>query len=115
MLNNVFRINMPYGIKGNHIKGWYFFNREYLPIGETEKNDNEPNWQKYQFNSVAIKKLEEMGCYRMEINEAEEVYTQIFFYNDATNPVNNSDKKKANICWEKYLLILKTISRIERN
>lgn len=33
MINDFFRINLPYGIKKNENNEWTAFNREYLPLG----------------------------------------------------------------------------------
>jgi hypothetical protein len=33
MLNNFFRINLPYGIKRGPHNSWAAFNREYMPLG----------------------------------------------------------------------------------
>lgn len=114
MLNNVFRVNMPYGIKGNFEKGWYLFNREYLPIGETSRKRIEPNWQKFKFTNSVLDELLDLGCNRMKIVEADEEFFQIFFYDDRTNPVNNPDKKSTLLNWDNYFKILKVIAKVER-
>lgn len=36
MLNDFFRINLPYGIAQNNKGEWMAFNREYRPIGFNE-------------------------------------------------------------------------------
>lgn len=57
MLNNFFRINMPYGITRNEKGEWSAFNREYMPLGYNDsrlkgniiKEFGElPIWTKYK-------------------------------------------------------------------
>jgi hypothetical protein len=112
MLNNIFRINMPYGIKGNNNKGWYFFNREYLPLGCIETNKTDPIFIKYDINDSDFDTLFNLNCGRQKRFENEEEYIFIFFYNDSTNPVNSNVNKNTN--WANYIKIMKFISTFKR-
>lgn len=120
MLNNFFRINLPYGIVKNEKDEWTAFNREYMPLGYN-KVDNKihigisktefPIYTKY--NRLTEKFLmdvayDENGIQR---NEKGEIY-RVYFYNDKTNPVNQSPEKKE--LWDDYFEKLKKLSKLSK-
>jgi hypothetical protein len=122
MLNDFFRINLPYGIQKNEKGEWMAFNREYEPLGFNERNfsfpestnlskDDLPIFTKYK--NVTEKKLLEIGksddpesIYR---NNKGEIY-RVYLYNDATNPVNQM--KDVPELWERYFYKIKLLSKL---
>jgi hypothetical protein len=118
MLNDFFRINLPYGIAKNKDKQWIAFNREYLPLGfnnQSLKGNPEnsyltlPVYTKYK--NITEKMLLEIAEdeSKIERNEKNEI-VKIFLYNDKTNPVNHTRDKKE--LWEKYFNKLKRLSKL---
>jgi len=85
---------MPYGMKKNNSGTWYVFNREYMPVGwntkETGLNDfsNLPIHTEYKGlkKDTLLKIFGEEGCHLNKDGH----FDMVFFYNDATNPVNVS-------------------------
>lgn len=119
MLNDFFRINLPYGIAKNENGEWMAFNREYLPIGYNNrelKGDpgksylNLPVYTKYK--KISQKLLLELADseHAIQYNNAGDI-TKVFFYNDGTNPMNQSKEKKQ--LWDKYFDKLKKLSKLE--
>lgn len=102
---------MPYGMMKNGAGEWFTFNREYMPLGWNKKDydlldkmTEVPVYTKYRgltdINIASLIKNEN------SINrDAEGKVTQFFFYNDATNPMN--DPKH----WSDYFDVIKTISK----
>jgi hypothetical protein len=108
MLSDFFRINLPYGIRGNNKTGWFVFNREYKPIGFNDtkwvKYEDYPIFTKYNLTKKVMEKLSEKGG---NIQKSGEIYS-IFLYNDRTNPASN------NGCWETYFEKIKILSKLKR-
>lgn len=114
-LTDFFRINLPYGMKKNQNNEWYFFNREYLPLGWNDKSSNIKN---DDFSDLPIhtsyKGLTEKflisisynGEESVRRNEKGEIY-QLWFYNDKTNP--QSTEKY----WPEYFEKIKQLSKRE--
>lgn len=120
MLNNFFRINLPYGIAKNDNDEWMTFNREYMPIGYNDINYK--GHVGHNYNDVPIytkyKKLTEKVLIEIahspdgvQRNDKGEI-TKVFFYNDASNPVNQSKDKEE--LWNQYFDKLRKLSKFER-
>lgn len=118
MLNDFFRINLPYGIARNENGGWMVFNREYMPLGynNVEHKGNPglsfldiPIYTRYK--RLTEKLLIELayGEHGVMRNEKNEI-VKVFLYNDGTNPQNQSTDKK--ILWDNYFEKLKKLSKL---
>lgn len=118
MLNNFFRINMPYGIVRNEQGEWMAFNREYMPLGynSTKLKGNihkefggAPIWTKYK--ALHEKTLLALAWgdtgYRRD-NEGK--INQVWFYNDGSNP-SATDRKSD---WDAYFDKLKRLSKFQK-
>ncbi|WP_395045981.1 hypothetical protein [Flavobacterium sp.] len=119
MLNNFFRINLPYGIAKNDNDEWMAFNREYMPLGYNNidykghvgHNYNEvPIYTKYK--RLTEKVLIEIahGTDGVQRNDKGEI-NKVFFYDDASNPVNQSKDKKE--LWDEYFDKLKNFQNLK--
>ncbi|MET6997816.1 hypothetical protein [Chitinophaga defluvii] len=121
-LTDFFRINLPYGIAKNENGHWMAFNREYLPIGFSEEGVK----RNFNINSVSefpvhtfykgmtddfLLKLGWGGEDSITRKDDGEIIT-VFFYNDATNPRNQS--KDIPELWNNYFERLKLLSSKER-
>ena len=111
MLNNFFRINMPYGIRRGPEGSWSAFNRDKMPLGWNHYlHGNEPSslyteypiYVKYRFRPEAFVKKYDLYFKRDEENNI----SIIFFYNDGNIPCNNSSK----LYWDRYFDIIKDLS-----
>lgn len=122
MLDNFFRINMPYGLERNDNGEWTAFNREYVPLGfndHCEKNKyvgNNPEIQlpiytryKNITEDILVKIAETDNSSIVRNNKGEIV--KIWLYNDKTNPTNY--QKDNEEIWKKYFDKIKTLSRIK--
>ncbi len=118
MLNNFFRINMPYGIIRNDQGEWTTFNREYLPLGfnDTSYKDRLPKamegypiWTKY-------KALHEKTLIRLAWNDSgirrgeDGKINQIWLYNDGSNPSATNKKEH----WDAYFEKIKRLSQFQK-
>lgn len=119
MLDNFFRINLPYGFAKNENGEWMAFNRDYRPIGYNDSSKKELPGQSYldlpvytKYQRVTEKLLLDIVDYEHEIhrNDKGEI-VKIFLYNDQTNPVNQSSDKP--ILWENYFKKLKRLSKLK--
>lgn len=120
MLNDFFRINLPYGIKKNENNEWAAFNREYLPLGFIDINFKQkldfeiPIYTKYYGITerflLEIANNSEGSVIRDENGEIK----MIFFYNDSTNPLNFKNCKNAQIAWNAYFNKLKKLSKLKK-
>lgn len=117
MLNDFFRINLPYGIERNNDGAWVAFNREYMPLGfnntrlKGEVFENTSIHTKYK--KVTDKLLTGLAWdseHGIQRNEKGEI-TKIFLYNDGSNPRNQSKDKKE--LWDSYFDKLKQLSSLE--
>lgn len=120
MLNNFFRINLPYGIAKNDNDEWMTFNREYMPLGYNDINFKDHVGHSYsdvpiytKYKGLTDKVLIEIahghdGVYRNDKNEI----VKVFFYDDASNPVNQSKDIKE--LWDEYFDKLKRLSKLEK-
>ncbi|MDQ2720357.1 MAG: hypothetical protein M3Z26_11445 [Bacteroidota bacterium] len=107
MLNNFFRINLPYGIVKNDNDEWMAFNREYMPLGYNSMDYKDSN-ETYSDMSIYTKYQRLTEKFLIDIahspegiqrNEKDEI-NRIFLYNDGTNPVNQSTNQKD--LWDNY-------------
>lgn len=117
MLNNFFRINMPYGIIRNDKGEWMAFNREYMPLGYNDSSlkgeifqsfGKMPIWTKYKAlheKTLIALAWSESGVRRDQDGKID----QVWFYNDGCNP-SASDKKEH---WDAYFEKLKRISKFK--
>lgn len=119
MLDNFFRINLPYGIAKSEDGKWMAFNREYRPIGFNGSSRKGNPGESYQELNVYTNygKIKEDILLSLADDESDirrddngEI-TKVFFYGDATNPVNQSTNKST--LWDKYFLKLQKLSRLE--
>jgi len=118
MLNNFFKINLPYGISKNDKDEWITFNREYQPLGVNEYDFNSLNGDLLnkiplhtKYKGLTEKKLislaySENGIHR---NEKGEIW-RIYFYNDKLNPTAKNAQK---LLWDNYFEKIKEISKLE--
>jgi len=96
MLTDFFRINMPYGMKRNDNGEWSFYNREYMPLGWTDSiSDSQfaglPINAKYKnLGEGNLLKLSHSGEASVRRDNKGEI-KQLWFYDDRTNPMNNSE------------------------
>jgi hypothetical protein len=102
MLSNLFRINFPYGIAKTGQNKWYFFNREYMPLGvpdvyfknkEVFLEQNAVGYKNLTINSVLniVKKYDPKNTKNNTSQSGETI--KIFFYNDGTNPCHTKNFK----------------------
>jgi len=112
MLNEFFRINLPYGLKQNSNGEWSAFNREYIPLGwnDMQNKDDDittlPIHTKYK--GLTEKKLKSLLPEERQIQYDEKGnITRVFFYNDATNPETTGK-------WEAYFKIIKGLSGLAK-
>lgn len=119
-LTDFFRINFPYGIAKNENDEWMAFNREYLPLGYNNYDDKQIPGRAYldlpiytKYKNVSEASLESLGSFDSAVhrNDKGEI-VKVFFYNDGTNPVNQSTEKKH--LWDDYFDKLKKLSKFRR-
>jgi hypothetical protein len=115
MLTDFFRINMPYGMRKNNEGQWMCFNREYLPLGWNTSVANQhsiygdffanlPVSTKYK--GLTDSKLQQLAWGEDGLEKDDEgKITMVFFYNDRTNPMNDSKY------WNAYFDKLKFLSK----
>lgn len=119
-LSCFFRVNLPYGIaKSRKSNKWITFNREYKPLGTNDSSGsfdlrgNEDNFPKLytsyeRLTEKAILKIFD-GEENVRRDENGEIY-QAWFYKDATNPNNQSNKE--NKYWDIYFNKVKMIAKL---
>lgn len=115
MLNNFFKINMPYGIKVNEEGRWAAFNREYSPLGLNKKELN-PYFSPFLFTkykNLSDKLLLHLAgsedCVHRNSTGNIDI---IWFYNDATNPCNGQSISINNKNWIVYFKKIKRLSSL---
>jgi hypothetical protein len=121
MLSDFFRINLPYGIARNEKNEWMAFNREYMPLGFNDYNfkgqpgedyTDMPVYSKYK--GLTEKFLLELAHSDNGIQRNEDGdIIKVFFYNDRTNPRNQSKDNAA--LWESYFSKLKKLSKLKKD
>ncbi|MCK5537775.1 MAG: hypothetical protein KAI79_13190 [Bacteroidales bacterium] len=118
MLSDFFRINLPYGISRTEKGEWFAFNREYLPIGWNDRNNefhtgnkdsSLPIYTKYK--RITEKFLKELAWDDKDGIRYDDKgkINKIWLYNDGTNPMNQSNTN--NKFWEIYFEKLKKLSK----
>ena len=122
MLNNFFRINLPYGLAKNEQGEWVAFNREYMPLGynntqfKSKPIENYGDFPIYtRFKGLTdsfISKLVEDEKGGIQKDENGNI-VKFFLYDDGTNPTNSSDSNKQN--WSRYFDRLKCLAKLERH
>ncbi len=116
MLGDFFRINLPYGMRKNENDEWSFFNREYVPLGW---NSTSREFGKEPFSELPIhtkySKLTEATLLKVAWSEdgirrnENGKINMIWFYNDETNPMNDSS------FWDQYFERIKLLSKCKVN
>lgn len=84
MLDNFFRINMPFGIARNENHEWMAFNREYMPLGYNDESLKGDPGQSFldlsiytKFNRLTEKILLELAT-TLQRNDKDEII-KVFF------------------------------------
>lgn len=119
MLDNFFRINMPYGLKKNSDNTWLVFNREYMPLGWNAISHKKSIHQDMPYSDLPIYTMyESLDEYKLKLISHDEgsivvgddgKINLVFLYNDRTNPTNNSKY------WETYFEKIKLLGDIKAN
>jgi len=119
-LSDFFRINLPYGLQRNEDGSCYHFNREYVPIGFSErifafklnKNDKFPELpidvQYTGFDTHLLNDLLKFKGTAVHLNPDGSI-DKIFLYNDATNPKSNPN------LWSSYWNKLELLCNLKVN
>jgi hypothetical protein len=114
MLNDFFRINMPYGMKRNEKGEWACFNREYLPLGTKDdfpKTMSEVNFIYTPYRYVTEEFLLSISYSINNLDRDEQGRIErIWFYNDRSNPMNFNSKAN----WTSYFNKIKKLSKLKR-
>lgn len=112
MLNEFFRINLPYGLQRNAGGEWSAFNREYLPLGWNNTSHKGDDFTSLPIHSI-YKGLTEAKLKRL-IPEHNMIHyddlgniNRVFFYNDSTCPRSNPKY------WDSYFKIIRGLSGLE--
>ena len=89
-MNDFLRTNFPYGIKKNNEGEWMIFNRLYLPLGMTRKDEayfreNEKKFY-FKYKGITEKLLEELGKGQNITHDSDGKITEVWLYSDATVP-----------------------------
>ncbi|MFO7657475.1 MAG: hypothetical protein R6W78_10435 [Bacteroidales bacterium] len=119
-----FRINMPYGVIKTP-KGWTTFNREYQPLGRLERGLKQPHFLYSDDEVFSDYRIEYKGLTEKIIlsivddkhsfkRDKTGVITEFFFYNDATNPENQSTAEKRDFYYERYFEKIKRLGKLKR-
>lgn len=120
MLNDFFRINLPYGIAKDKEGNWMAFNREYLPIGFNNEDyklhpgssyKEFPVYTKYKGVTESLLKRVAHSEDGIRRNLEGKIIT-VFLYNDGSNPMNRNDEK--DYYFEMYFKRIKLLSKLER-
>ena len=118
MLNDFFRINLPYGLARNEEGEWMAFNREYMPLGYNDTN-HRTEWRKIESLPIytKYKGLTENLLLKIAARDGEAIkrdengeINEVWLYNDATNPMNQTTK---NLYWKLYWEKLEILSKLE--
>lgn len=109
MLNNFFKINFPYGIEKNSKNEWTCFNREYKPLGYNNSlkvvDEKDFIYTKYVGLTEAI--LKKLGDTPDSLHTEKGKIVKVFFYNDGSNPSNQTVKKLYNDYFKKLEILAK--------
>ena len=119
MLNNFFKINLPYGMIKNENGEWACFNREYVKLGtkssQSDLEDKNLVFTKYKgITSALLMSFANNDEDAVQKKEGE--IFRVFFYNDFTNPCNgNHSKKEQKLFFDMYFKKLENLSSLERS
>lgn len=115
MLNNFFRINLPYGLQRD-FDGWLCFNREYKPLGFNARSINfndikfENKHSLYTPYKNLNEKLIESIAVEIKRNANDEII-MFFLYKDASNPFNFEGEKRQEL-WDLYCEKLQCLTEL---
>jgi hypothetical protein len=122
MLNDFFRINLPYGIGCNKNGEWMAFNREYMPLGYNDLTYKRGGHPRDSFNEFPIYTRYEWPTdkFLLSLADNEECITRdkegkiitVYFYSDKTVPAILNDNDDL---WIKYFDKIKKLSQIQNN
>lgn len=115
-LSDFFRINLPYGMKKNSKNEWFFFNRDYVPLGWNKSGESintdtpfpeVPVHTKYKgLTENTLIKLAWDNIEGISRNKEGKI-EKVFFYNDRLNPQSNHQH------WDIYFDKIKLLSKCE--
>lgn len=106
MLNNFFRINLPYGIAKNENNEWMAFNREYMPLGFNDLNFKEHPVYSYKDNPIYTRYKRLTEAFLIDLAGGEKWLSR----NDSGEKVSNSKDQ----LWDNYFKKIQKLSKIER-
>jgi hypothetical protein len=112
MLSDFFTINLPYGMAKNNNGKWFFFNREYVPLGWNSSINkhkyHEMNLPIYtDYKGLAETELLKLasGVENAIVRDENGKIEKVFFYNDKINPQNDAKY------WPQYFEKIKLLSK----
>lgn len=117
MLDNFFRINMPYGLKRQGGDKWIVFNREYVPLGwnstVAKRSIHDPKAYgdlpiRTQYQGLTEKILLQV-CHDPEGGIQRDdggLITMVFLYSDRSNPTNDGKQ------WQQYFEKIKLLGTL---
>lgn len=121
MLDNFFRINLPYGMAKNENNEWVAFNREGMPLGYNDTRfRNQPIESYGDFPIYTdFKGLTDTFILELIDNEDERAIqkdssgaiVKFHLYKDGSNPTNLYEKNETN--WDNYFEKLKKLSKLK--
>lgn len=113
-LDNFFKINLPYVIKGNNIIGWIALNREYKPLGFVieERVDycKYPIRIMFRISEKTIKKICSYYEHNGEIFK-EDNQISIYLYDDGSIPTGGYRNQKN--AFKNYFQKLEILSKLK--
>src|SRR6478752_2228555 len=120
MLNNFFRINLPYGIACNDKDEWMAFNREYMPLGYNDEEFKGSPGQTFLGLPIYTKYEKLSPKLLLELAESEDhigrdqsgKIVKIFLYDDGSNPTNTYNNNTGKL-WDKYFEKLKKLGKLK--
>jgi hypothetical protein len=122
MINDFFRINLPYGIGCNKNGEWMAFNREYMPLGYNDITLNRGGHPRDSFNEFPIytKYKRFTDKFLLSLADDEKSITRddsgkivtVYLYSDKTVPATQKDEDDL---WNKYFDKLRKLSKLEIN
>lgn len=108
-LDDIFKINLPYGMMKNQDGKWAVFNRGYHPLSNitSDPNDNLHEFVYIKYNGLTENLLLEIAD-KFERGSDEKI-NKIWFYKSGNNPSLTNKKED----WENYFSKLKKIGRLK--
>jgi hypothetical protein len=121
MINDFFRINLPYGIGCNKNGEWMAFNREYMPLGYNDISLKRGGHPRDSFNELPIytKYRKFTDKFLLSLADDEKSITRdadgkivtVYLYSDKTVPVTL--KNDINL-WNRYFDKIRKLSELEQ-